>query len=202
MICPRCGSQIPDEAPFCQECGLSQSQSTPPIQRSGRICQGCGQSVPWYKMKCKNCGQYYGAAPALIIILSIVIIAIGLVLYMPRFSNEKEEEYPIQVVSYEISKQSTDEIIIIEYEWKNTTDSTASFSWEYIDKVFQDGIECQDTFLLNEDASASTEIQPGKTYRFKKAYKLHNKTSDVQVTAYKIFHKGENILEYTIHMGD
>lgn len=166
-----------------------------------RACKNCGNELLWYHKKCRACGTYMGNSKALTALIIAIFILIGGVYLLIEDSIKKQEKKAnesVKIISHEVQEISGGRIIVIEYEWTNTTDHSTSFKWEYVDDIFQDGIECKTYYAFNSDARASTEIQPDKTYRFKEAYKLNDNVSDVQVTVHRLMHKGDNIVDETI----
>jgi ribosomal protein L40E len=71
MQCPSCDAEIPNDARFCIECGVTLGSATgPTVQpRAGEgratTCAGCGASNPGHAIFCVRCGQRMGD-PALL----------------------------------------------------------------------------------------------------------------------------------------
>lgn len=57
MICPSCGTHVPDNALVCPAChaDLSQTSSLPKLE--GVYCRGCGALVPAGEVLCPKCGM-------------------------------------------------------------------------------------------------------------------------------------------------
>jgi len=52
----------------------------------------------------------------------------------------------------------------------------------FSDKAFQDGIQCERGFMVNDFTSKSdTNIQPGKTFTCEAAYTLNDTTTPVDI---------------------
>lgn len=78
-------------------------------------------------------------------------------------------------------------VIIIKYTFKNVADDdAASFSWSVSDKVYQNGVELESCYSLDESAgynseNQSTNIKKGASIEVEVAYELNDTTSDVEV---------------------
>ena len=64
MICSSCGSDLPDDARFCIECGVTLDTATtrPTVhlrvgEGSSVSCAACGESNPGHAIFCVRCGQ-------------------------------------------------------------------------------------------------------------------------------------------------
>ena len=55
MICKHCGTQLPDDAMFCAECG--QAVENVNVRRVAGYCPTCGSQVYEDNNMCENCGQ-------------------------------------------------------------------------------------------------------------------------------------------------
>lgn len=102
--------------------------------------------------------------------------------------QEEEEENCLKIVSHSISKDyDGKDVLVIEYEWTNTTDKAVSFMTQFRDKVFQNGIECDSSVVGCNDIDSQqqmNDIQPGTTYNVKVGYHLQdNSTANVVVTS-------------------
>ena len=67
MECPSCAAELPDDARFCIECGITLDQaSTGPTvilradERAAASCAACGASNPGHAIFCVRCGQRIG----------------------------------------------------------------------------------------------------------------------------------------------
>lgn len=56
MICPTCGTHVPDDATVCPACHASLKQTHTPAQSGGVFCKNCGALVPPGRITCPSCG--------------------------------------------------------------------------------------------------------------------------------------------------
>ncbi len=93
-------------------------------------------------------------------------------------------------ISYEGYKLSTDyegkNVIIVDFGFTNLVSDPRSFSWTVSVKLFQDGIQLEDSYFATgyESSPSLTELQQGASLTVPKAFVLRNKTSpiDVEIT--------------------
>ncbi len=66
MICPSCGADLPDDARFCIECGVSVTPAATdatlklPVREAALACRACGALNPPDAIFCVRCGQRHG----------------------------------------------------------------------------------------------------------------------------------------------
>jgi len=78
-------------------------------------------------------------------------------------------------------------VIIIQYTFKNVADDeAASFAWSISDKVYQNGVELEHAYSLDDSANynsenKSTNIKMGVSIEVEVAYELKDTTADVEV---------------------
>jgi hypothetical protein len=92
--------------------------------------------------------------------------------------------------------------VVIEYEWTNNSDEARSFLGTFDCKVYQNGIECTSAIVDTdkygiEYSDEYSDIKPGATFKFKKAYELKSKTDliDVEVKVFSIFETDEMVFK-------
>lgn len=56
MICPTCGTHVPDDATVCPACHASLNQTHTPAPSGGVFCKNCGALVPPGRTTCPDCG--------------------------------------------------------------------------------------------------------------------------------------------------
>jgi len=74
--------------------------------------------------------------------------------------------------------------VIVTYEWTNNSDESKSFGYVLVDKVYQDGIECESSIIkiVTDDSGGKyKEIKPGKTLEFRYGYILNDTETDIEV---------------------
>lgn len=94
--------------------------------------------------------------------------------------------------------------MVVEYNFTNNSDEAQSFIFACQDKVFQNGIECDDTVIGCDDIDSQqqmNEIQPGTTYALKIGYHLQDTTSpvDIEVTSLDFINE-DTLLKQTVNL--
>ena len=95
-------------------------------------------------------------------------------------------------------------VVIVKYIFENVLDSDAvSFTWTISDRVYQNGVELENAYFLEDDAQydsnpQSTEIQKGKSIEVEVAYLLNDSTSDIEVKLTKLVSIDERAVEKTM----
>lgn len=112
-------------------------------------------------------------------------------------SQSNSKGTSVSITDYHLSQNSSGEtVLVVEYDFYNGEDEPKNFAWTVNDKCFQNGIECQEEYFLDEvDVSKQTaDIQPGITLNLSVAYKLSD-TSDVNIVVTKLIGDDEFINE-------
>ncbi len=95
-------------------------------------------------------------------------------------------------------------VVIVKYSFENVSDSEAvAFIWEISDKVYQNGIELEDAYFLDESADydsekKSAEIQKGTKIEVEVAYVLKDTTSDINVEVSRLISLDETVIKKTL----
>ncbi|MBD5128491.1 MAG: DUF5067 domain-containing protein [Ruminococcaceae bacterium] len=117
-------------------------------------------------------------------------------------SSVPVKEANIKVASWKLSTDySGKDVLVIEYEWTNTKDDTANFMTTFIDKVYQNGVECDSGVIGCDDVDSQkqmNDIKPGVTYNVAVGYLLQDKTN-VNVVVNEFL--GDELLNETIELG-
>lgn len=104
-------------------------------------------------------------------------------------ADDSQETY-VKIVNHFLSKDYEDkDILVVEYEFYNGSDEPESFVWNFSDKAFQNGIECDDMVFGCDDIDSQrsmNEIQPGTTYTVSAGYHLSD-MSDVTIEVTDLF---------------
>lgn len=99
--------------------------------------------------------------------------------------SEKKAKYEIRVMDYFLSKdRDGKDVLVVDYEWTNNSDESTQFWLTLDDKVFQNGIELNDSVYGCDDTNIDdqmTEIQPGAVFRVKCDYYLRDTTSPINI---------------------
>lgn len=94
-------------------------------------------------------------------------------------------------------------VVIVKYSFENVSDSkAASFVWNVSDKVYQNGMELENAYLLDDSANydsekKSVEIQKGTKIEVEVAYVLRDTTSDIEVEVGRLISTEEAVLKKT-----
>ena len=77
-------------------------------------------------------------------------------------------------------------IVIVMYGFTNNGENAVSFSGAFTDKVYQDGVELEHCYFVDESANYASDnqnkdIKTGVTLDVEVAYTLNNSTSDIEV---------------------
>lgn len=123
-------------------------------------------------------------------------------------SNAEEtvdSEFNVELLSTSISQDYEGKpVLVVEYNFTNNSDESASFMFSCQDKAFQNGIECDNTVFGCDEIDSQqqlNEIQPGTTYALKIGYHLQDTTSpvDIEVTSLDFIDE-ETLLKQTIEL--
>lgn len=92
-------------------------------------------------------------------------------------------EYYVKIKAASLSKDYLyRDIIIVTLEWTNNSQSDTYYASIFKDMAYQDGAECETGYIgLGVTDFVHKKIKPGATYEVQIAFKLNNKTTDVDV---------------------
>ena len=114
---------------------------------------------------------------------------------------ENKDTDSIKINSTFLSKDwSGNTVLVIEYNWTNTSNDAASFLLSTTRKCFQNGIECEKAYFCDDVDSGEKmkEVMPGYSLTVREAYVL-NDMSDVTLQCSK-FLSSTPFLETTIKL--
>lgn len=98
--------------------------------------------------------------------------------------TENLQETSVKITGHHISKDYEDkDVLIVDYEYYNGSDESASFMINFSAKAFQNGVECDDTVIGCDEIDSEkimNEVQPGVTLNFSKGYHIAD-MSDVEI---------------------
>ena len=192
-------------------------------------CQKCGTQNPEGANNCQNCGAPLNATPAkpkkkktgLIIGIVAVIAVIAIIGSIGGGGDKKtdtssagESTSAASAAKSETAKDfevklkssfATDDgegkpVLVVTYEFKNTSDTKASWMIVVDDTALQDGIGLNKTFTsygidgYNSD-NQQKEIMPGKTLEVQEAYYLNDETTQVEIQIEPSFSLNDEIYE-------
>ena len=95
-------------------------------------------------------------------------------------------------------------VVIVKYSFENVSDSEAvAFIWKVTDKVYQNGMELENAYFLDESADydsekKSAEIQKGTKIEVEAAYVLKDTTSDIDVELSRLISLDETVIKKTL----
>ena len=94
-------------------------------------------------------------------------------------AEDSRAESPVIILSHEIrSGIDGKDLLVIEFEFTNITDKAANFATTFTDKVYQNGVECEQAYFEDLDSpSQMADILPGVTATIKLGYYLHDMTA-------------------------
>lgn len=98
-------------------------------------------------------------------------------------SNNTIGDYGCVVKSAKLTKNwEGKDTVLLTYEFTNNSSNPASFDIALIDRVYQDGIGLETTFLSDDDTDyLDVQIKPGVSKDVRKAYVLRDTSTDLEV---------------------
>ena len=113
-------------------------------------------------------------------------------------------KYSVEILSCRVAIDYEGKpVVIVKYSFENVSDSkAASFVWNVSDKVYQNGMELENAYLLDDSANydsekKSVEIQKGTKIEVEVAYVLRDTTSDIEVEVGRLISTEEAVLKKT-----
>ncbi len=111
------------------------------------------------------------------------------------------DDFTAKFLSYSVVKDYEDkDVLRLVFEYTNTSDDTASFIWDSSVKAFQNGVELDMAFVLEEDkeySNSSKEVKPGTTINVASLFELTDK-SDVEIEVSELISFSNNKLVKTL----
>jgi len=96
-------------------------------------------------------------------------------------------DYNIKIASCRFSEDFEGEpVVIVKYTFTNNSEENASFLWSVDANAFQDGIELEESYFLDDSANFSSdnqdkEIKPGAKINVEVAYLLLNTENEIEI---------------------
>lgn len=113
---------------------------------------------------------------------------------------EQLTDYDISISDWSITKCDYDDrnVLVVEYSFTNNTDTPKSFSSTFSGGAYQNGVELEVSYLLQENEYS--EVLTGKTANVKCAYYLTD-NSNVEINLRKLFSfTSETVFNETISL--
>ncbi len=110
-------------------------------------------------------------------------------------------DYNVEIMSCRLDKNVLGEdIVIVKYSFTNNSDSSRSFVGAIEDNVYQNGIGLNETIFGDDDYQSDAqlkEIKKGATLELEIAYKLDDKTTDIEVEVKEFISFSDKVITKT-----
>ncbi len=107
-------------------------------------------------------------------------------------------DYKIEIMSCRLNRNVLDEdIVIVKYAFTNNGDNPASFAGSLEANVYQNDIGLNETIFGDDDYQSDArfkEIKKGATLELEIAYKLDDKTTDIEVEVKEFFSFSDKVI--------
>ena len=123
--------------------------------------------------------------------------------------NQTSFEYSdmtVEFIEYKIEEDlSGNQCLVLYFDFTNNSNDSQSFTYNFIVKAFQDGVEMDNTYIHvnDETKNSSKEIKSGMTIRVAKNYKLENISGliEFEITPFSIW-SDKILLEHQFNLGE
>ena len=114
--------------------------------------------------------------------------------------TEVTEKAPVTITNVSFGENYDGaKTIVIEYNWTNLSDDSASFDLEFTDAVYQNGLECEKAYVADDTSNdISAKIRPGASITFTQAYMIREENVDFEVEVTKWLFSDNICLNQTI----
>lgn len=96
---------------------------------------------------------------------------------------------------YSIKTVGKKKYLILEFIWRNVGDAATMFAVNVGVKVYQDGIELHEGFLLTEQTEVGTSIMPGKEITVKEIFELRSSSGKLDIIVDKLMDFTDEIVD-------
>lgn len=96
---------------------------------------------------------------------------------------------------YSIKTVGKKKYLILELIWRNVGDAATMFAVNVGVKVYQDGIELHEGFLLTEQTEVGTSIMPGKEITVKEIFELRSSSGKLDIIVDKLMDFTDEIVD-------
>lgn len=107
------------------------------------------------------------------------------------------EDLTVQYLRHEIITNIIDEeVLVIYYDFTNNTDENKTFDYSFSDKIFQNGVELEHSYVHANDESKNggKEIKPGITLTVSSSFVLEENRDDVILEVKPLFSFTDDVL--------
>ncbi|RVU96750.1 DUF5067 domain-containing protein [Coriobacteriales bacterium OH1046] len=107
-----------------------------------------------------------------------------------------ETDYPTTIDGVRLGKDYNGaDVAIVTFTWTNNSDDTTSFAMSVHPKVFQNGIECDSAFMVDDadNDKYTSDVRPGTTVTVEMSYELQD-LSDIEVEVTELFSFSDEII--------
>lgn len=112
------------------------------------------------------------------------------------------DEYECVIKTAELGSKTYDNkpTVVITYTFTNNSDEAAAFYTAFTDTVYQDGIECERSYNLDE-TNEDKNIKPGSSIDVKLAYVLNDTTTNINVEVGGFLSLDGNVITKSFQLG-
>lgn len=107
-----------------------------------------------------------------------------------------ETDYPTTIDSVRLGKDySGNDVAIVTFTWTNNSDDTTSFALSVYASVFQNGIQCDSAFMVDDadNDRYMSKVRPGTTVTVEMSYELQD-LSDIEIEVTELFSFSDDII--------
>lgn len=110
--------------------------------------------------------------------------------------------YGVRITGHRLAKDyENKDVLILQYDFTNNGTETACAGWDIYIKAFQDGIQIDTAFLMDDDYlgdNANKEIKPGVTISCEAAFTLANLLSPVEIEVTELISFSDEMIIATL----
>jgi hypothetical protein len=112
------------------------------------------------------------------------------------------DDYECIIKTAELGSKTYDNkpTVVITYTFTNNSDEPAAFYTAFTDTVYQDGIECERSYNLDE-TNEDKNIKPGSSIDVKLAYVLNDTTTNIDVEVGGFWSLDGNVITKSFQLG-
>lgn len=114
--------------------------------------------------------------------------------------NNNLGDYLVEIKSCRLAKDYADaDVVIVKYKFTNNSKKPAAFYLAFSDKVYQDGISLNESYVLDDSAeynadNQTKDIKSGKSIDVEAAYELNDTKTDIEVELKELISFNNNVI--------